>query len=235
MGISRKRASRHALLLGGAAFLAAATSAYAQSTDSIESVVVTAEKRATDAQSTPIAMQVFTGAQLNAAGINSTLDLQFPTPGLMISSNTLQGEVYIRGIGTDISSIGADPSVAVLLDGVYLPRLSTSLQDLYDVDRIEVLKGPQGTLYGRNATGGVVNIVSELPTNDFEVKGDALYGNYNQQRYRFSVSGTLADDLTARFSFESHSDDGYVKNLYTGGRIDRLDDMAGRGIIRWHP
>lgn len=236
MSISTKSASFRAILFGGAAFLSVtATSVYAQSADTIETIVVTAEKRATDAQTTPIAMQIFTGQQLTAQGINSTSDLQFHTPDLMISSNTLQGEVYIRGIGTDIASIGADPSVAVLLDGVYLPRLSTSLQDLYDVARVEVLKGPQGTLYGRNATGGVINIVSELPTDAFEVKADALYGNYNQQRYRFSISGTLADNLTGRFTFVSHSDDGFVKNLYTGGRINRLDDMAGRGMLRWQP
>jgi iron complex outermembrane receptor protein len=154
-----------------------------------------------------------------------------------MSSNTVQGEAYIRGIGTDIASIGADPSVAFLLDGVYLPRLSTAMQDLYDVDRVEILEGPQGTLYGRNATGGVVNIISQLPTSDFTYKADAIYGNYNEQVYRASVSGPLdgSDDLTGRFTFARQSHDGYVENLTTGGSIDSVNDWASRGILRYQP
>jgi iron complex outermembrane receptor protein len=177
MTANRRTARTRRALLAGAAFsvsAAAGASAATAEVSTIETVTVTAEKHTSDLQKTPVTVAVYSGAQLTAAGINSTADLQSHTPSLMMSSNTVQGEAYIRGIGTDIASIGADPSVAFLLDGVYLPRLSTSMQDLYDVDRVEVLEGPQGTLYGRNATGGVVNVISEMPTDDFEYKADAL-------------------------------------------------------------
>jgi iron complex outermembrane receptor protein len=228
--------TRGALLLGVALSVIWGLSASAQ-TSEIETVTVTAEKQATDLQKTPATINVYSGAQLAAEGVTSTQDLQLHTPSLMMSSNTVQGEAYIRGIGTDIASIGADPSVAFLLDGVYLPRLSTAMQDLYDVDRVEILEGPQGTLYGRNATGGVVNIISQLPTSDFTYKADAIYGNYNEQVYRASVSGPLdgSDDLTGRFTFARQSHDGYVENLTTGGSIDSVNDWASRGILRYQP
>ncbi len=199
----------------------------------VATIVVTAERRAENLQRAPIAVANFSGAQLSAAGVDTTTDLQLHTPGLVISSNTIQSEVYIRGIGTDIASIAADPSVAFLMDGVYLPRLSSAMQDLYDIDRVEVIKGPQGTLYGRNATGGVVNIISELPSDRFSVKADALYGNYDQQRYRLTVSGPLGSDFSARVSLLRHSDDGFVKDLFTGSRLDKLDDWAGRATLRY--
>jgi len=201
----------------------------------VGAVVVTAARREMNVQKVPSQISVLTGRQLTVAGVNSTQDLQTQTPGLVISANSIQGEAYIRGIGTDIASIAADPSVAILVDGVYMPRLSTALQDLYDVERVEIVKGPQGTLYGRNATGGVINIISQPPSDVFTAQADALFGNYDQQRYRFNVSGPLGDGVTARLSVLRDSNDGYVYDLYTGQRLDKTDDTAVRATVRYNP
>lgn len=209
-----------------------ANSAYA---NGIETVTVTASKRKTNLQTTPLAIDVVTGSELNAAQINTTSALQFQVPSFVMSTNVIQGEVYIRGIGTDISSIAADPSVAVMVDGIYQPRLSSSLQDLYDVARVEVLKGPQGTLYGRNATGGVINIITKPPSDTFGLDADVLYGSYNDQRYRVSVTGPLNKYISGRLSVIHHTRDGYVKNLYLGGTVDPLNTWAGRGSLRIQP
>ncbi len=232
-----KPASRRTKWLAGVASIALAaafaTAAEAQST--IENVTVTASKRETALQSTPLAITALTADALEKAHIDTTNDLQLHVPGFVMSTNIIQGEAYIRGIGTDISSIAADPSVAFMIDGIYLPRLSTSLQDLYDVERVEVVKGPQGTLYGRNATGGVVNIVSKLPGDTFGLDADVLYGNYNEQRYRVAVTGPLGDGASGRVSLIRHSRDGYVKNVFLGGTVDPQDTWAGRGSIRLQP
>lgn len=218
--------------IAGTLALLAMTSAYA---DGVETVTVTASKRETNLQKTPLAIDVLNGAQLDAAQVNTSSDLQLQVPSFVMSTNVIQGEAYIRGIGTDISSIAADPSVAFMIDGVYLPRLSTSLQDLYDVARIEVVKGPQGTLYGRNATGGVINIITKLPSDTFGLDADVLYGNYNDQRYRVAVTGPIGDMVSGRISLIHHTRDGYVKNVFLGGTVDPLDTWAGRGSLRIRP
>lgn len=228
---------RKMLLIGTAVALVAVSTIQESLADGdgIETVTVTASKRTTDLQSTPMAISVLSGDQLDAQQINTTNDLQLHVPGFVMSTNVIQGEAYIRGIGTDISSISADPSVAFMIDGVYLPRLSTSLQDLYDVERVEVLKGPQGTLYGRDATGGVVNIITKLPSDTLEADADALFGNYGEQRYRVSVSGPLSDGVAARISAVRHVRDGYVDNLELGGTVDPQDTWAARGSIEIQP
>jgi iron complex outermembrane receptor protein len=213
----------------------AADTAAPDAADGEETVYVTAQRYTTALQRTPIAMSVLSGERLTESGINNTSDLALHTPGFVLTTNIVQGQAYIRGIGTDIASISADTSVAFMLDGVYLPRLSTSLQDFFDVDRVEVLKGPQGTLYGRNATGGVVNIVSELPSQTFGAKADILFGNYNQQRYRASVTGPLTDTVSARLTLIRRSRDGYVDNLLTGDDVDNVDNWAGRAMLLWQP
>jgi iron complex outermembrane receptor protein len=231
-----KPASRRTKLLASCAVLAAALlGAQSAWADGIETVTVTASKRATDIQTTPMSITAISGDQLDAEQINSTSDLAMHVPSFVMSTDFIQGEAYIRGIGTDIASISADPSVAFMIDGIYLPRVSNTLQDLFDVDRVEVLNGPQGTLYGRNATGGVINIISKQPSDTFSLDADALYGTYNEQRYRFDVTGPLGDDVSGRLSVISDSRDGYVKNLYLGGTVDPMRSWAGRGSIRIQP
>lgn len=215
----------------GAIAAVMATSAYA---DGVEVVTVTASKRETSLQQTPLAITALSGDALNAAQVNTSSDLQLQVPSFVMSTNVIQGEAYIRGIGTDISSIAADPSVAFMIDGIYLPRLSTSLQDIYDVQRVEVVKGPLGTLYGRNATGGVVNIVTNQPDSTPSLDADVLYGNYDDFRVRIAANGAINDAMDARVSLIRHSRDGYVKNVFLGGTVDPQDTWAGRGSLLVH-
>jgi len=224
------------MLLAGAA-VAAATAASAQtpakagSESTVEGIVVTAQRYESVLERTPIAIAVLGSDALEAANIDTSMDLTLAVPGFVLSSNIVQGQAYLRGIGTDISSISADPSVAFILDGVYLPRLSTAQQDLFDVQRVEVVKGPQGTLYGRNAPGGVVAITSKTPSSVFEGSADVLLGNYDQQRFRATISGPLSDTVGARLSVLRRARDGFVYDPIGKRSIDNADDWAARAMM----
>lgn len=201
--------------------------------DSFEEILVTAERRESSLQETPISITALTEKSLNQYGVQDIFDLQLMTPGLIVSQ-TFQGNIYIRGIGTDLQGVGADASVALHLDGIYVTRPNAAVQDFYDVERIEVLRGPQGTLYGRNATGGVINVISKQPINEFSASGDILYGNYNKLRFRGAISGPLIKDkLLARFAFMSSNRDGYVDNLATGTDLLDEDVMSARGMLKF--
>lgn len=225
--------SRRTALFAGAAVLLTATGASAAEPEpgSVEGIVVTAQRYESVLEKTPIAIAVLGDEALEAQNIDSSMDLTLAVPSFVMSSNIVQGLAYIRGIGTDISSVSADPSVAFILDGVYLPRLSTAQQDLFDVERVEVVKGPQGTLYGRNATGGVVAITSKSPSGAFEGSADALAGNYNQLRFRAMVSGPLSDTVAGRVSVLRRSRDGFVYDPINRRTIDNVSDWAGRGVL----
>lgn len=227
--------SRRLVLLASAAALAATGASAAEATDqheaTVEGVVVTAQRYESVLEKTPIAIAVLGDEAIEAANIDSSMDLSLAVPGFVMTSNIVQGQAYLRGIGTDIASISADPSVAFILDGVYLPRLSTAQQDLFDVQRVEVVKGPQGTLYGRNATGGVVAITSKTPSSVFEGSADALYGNYDQQRYRATISGPLSDGVAGRVSVVRRSRDGFVYDPIGRRSIDNVSDWAGRAML----
>ena len=135
----------------------------------IEEILVTAEKREASLQETPIAITAFDQTGLDRRGIQQIEDLQFATPNLFISHNS-QSPVtyaYIRGIGSDQLVAGFDPGVAYHVDGIYVGQPSAMPVDLWDMERVEVLRGPQGTLYGRNTTGGAINVLTAQPTDEF--------------------------------------------------------------------
>ncbi len=181
----------------------------------LEEVVVTAEKRASTVQDTPISITAFSGDALADAGITSTDALANYTPGLTIQKEVI-GKVVIRGIGTENYTVGSDPGVAIHKDGVYLARSSVSIFDFYDVSRIEVLRGPQGTLYGRNAIGGVINIVSNEPTEEFDAYARLDVGNYSKRRIEAAINGAFSDAVLGRLSVLYAERDGYTDNIYPG-------------------
>ncbi len=154
---------------------------FAADSPAIEEIIVTAEKRETTAQETSIALTAFDAEQLQLRGIHDITDLQWSVPNLVISPNS-QSPVtyaYIRGIGSDQLVAGFDPGVSYHLDGVYVGQPSSMPGDLWDMQRVEVLRGPQGTLYGRNTTGGSINVITADPSQDFEMFGDVTAGNYD--------------------------------------------------------
>lgn len=211
----------------------AAAEVVGESASQIGEIVVTAERRETRLQQTPISVAAMTGEALEKRSVQDVFDLQQMVPGLVMS-HVFQALPYIRGIGTDLQGIGTDSSVAMHVDGIYITRPNAVVQDFYDVERIEVLRGPQGTLYGRNATGGVINVISKQPTRQLSAAADLLYGNYNKVRFRAAVSGPLVEDkLLARVAVLTSNRDGFVRNLALGTRLLDEDVMSARGILKF--
>ena len=201
--------------------------------DALAEIVVTAERRSSSLQETPLSIVAVSGDELQEAGVESTLDLQLIAPGVLVSTNTAAAQIYIRGVGTNF---GGDQSVAVHVDGVYQVSTQTALQEFLGVERIEVLRGPQGTLYGRNATAGVVNIITERPTMEFELEGDLQIGNYDKFRQRALVNVPIvADKAAARLTVLNSDRDGYRYNPFLDDRIDDENYWATRGQLLLKP
>ncbi|MEO0465848.1 MAG: TonB-dependent receptor [Pseudomonadota bacterium] len=207
-------------------------SAYSQSSDSdevrrYEPITVTAQKREQSITDVPATIQAFDASDLQATGIASLDDLQYLTPGLSITPFQSESQLFIRGVGNNINAPGLDPSNAVHLNGIYLSRPSLALVDFYDVERIEVLKGPQGTLYGRNATGGAVNIITARPDDEFAYLASAGIGTFNARRFE----GMLNIPFEAgaiRFAALHSADDGYTDDIFDGDDLDKTDVTALR-------
>ena len=235
-----RRAPLRVLLSGTAGWLLVGLhpAQAAEAPDQLAEVVVTATKTgATKLQQTPIAMSAITTAQIDQTGLHDVRDLATMTPNLVIAENSGLAQIYIRGIGSNNVFAGSDPSSTLQIDGVYIARPAAVFYDFLDVDRIEVLRGPQGTLYGRNSVGGTINIISRLPTNTFESKAEATYGNFNAYGGEAYVSGPLIKDrLMASLSLNGSQHDGYFKNIVPGSNDYGADRSWGiRGQLRATP
>ena len=190
----------------------------------IEEVIVTATKRAESAQDIPLSISAFTGAQLEEAGVKDIRDISAQTPGLSIKSRgETEGSVFIRGIGSAAPGIGADPAVGIYIDGLYAARGTNATAAFFDVERVEVVKGPQGTLFGRNASAGAISIITRKPEIG-ENYGSALagFGDQGQQKYEFIYNAGLSDNMAMRFGVKHDKRDGLYKNSTNG------DDLNGR-------
>ena len=219
-----------------AAPTAAATAT--ENTDGAGDVVVTATRMgATSLQKTPLAVSVLSSADLDRSAATDVRDLVQLTPNLNVSQNTASPLIYIRGIGTNAILNGSDPDVTVQIDGVYLARAFEQFTDFFDVQRLEVLRGPQGTLYGRNAVGGVINIISRPPTDTFTGKVQATVGNYGTFQGQGYVSGPIVKgllDASVAVNYLRH--DGYIKNLIKSGEDDFSANHGGvRVQLRFRP
>ena len=197
----------------------------------LESVEVTALKTRKSLQDVPASVTALTADDLARAGIVSSADIQQKVPGLSLSSGGRETNLAIRGVSNNVRSIGADPSNAVHLDGVYLPRSSMALTELFDLQRVEVLKGPEGTLYGRNATGGAINVVTRAPTANPSAEGFIGSGSLGLRRTQMAVGGGT-DDVSGRLAVAYSKDDGYTRNLSTGTGLDDNNFKAFRGKLR---
>lgn len=232
------------LLLSGVAFAALGAPAYAQTASintgagpAVGEIVVTGQRRISTVQNTAASINVVSAEQLQATGTTSSVNLQFATPGLNVSQDLgLQTQIYIRGIGSNLQGIATGNSVATYLDGVYIPNSIQSAQTFNDVERVEVLKGPQATLYGRNATGGAILIVSKTPTFQNSGEADISYGNYNTVAAHLSANMPLIKDrLAMNLALQMQRHDGYVENLFTGKKLN-YENIKGvrvslRGVI----
>lgn len=180
-------------------------------------IVVTAQRRSQDAQTVPISMQVLTGDNLNDLGIKSTSDLGQFTPNVSIGLPSGVGNqplISIRGIGlNDPSTNNAGPN-GVYVDEVYLSSPSSQNFQMFDLQRVEVLKGPQGTLYGRNTSGGAINFVSAKPSDQFSAHLHAEYGSYDTVNVEGAIGGPLTDTVDGRIAFVGNYSNGYLKNSF---------------------
>lgn len=193
----------------------------------IEEIVVTAEKREESLQNVPISVSALSGDQIEAIGISTIEEFQFFVPGVTITNDAM-AIVNIRGIGTSAFGVGTDPSSTVYIDGVYMPRPTTGYQDMFDVERIELLRGPQGVLYGRNSSGGSLNIFSRGASEEFEGKVGLTIGNLNKRLFSGTVSGPLSDNVRARATLLSNQRDGRYEDPNTGRQYQNQDTLAGR-------
>jgi iron complex outermembrane receptor protein len=200
----------------------------------LEEIMVTAERREASLQSVPISIAALSGDQLDASVVSSTMDLQYRIPSYVYKTNTAFGQPFIRGVGSDLLSSSADSSVAIFVDDVYQSRATAALQDFYDLDRVEVVKGPQSTLFGRNVTGGSIRLFSKRPQPEFGLEGDLLFGNYDRKRIRGAINAPLVGDtLIVRFAGLKTERDGYVTNLLNGRKVDDEDLWSGRLSVAW--
>jgi iron complex outermembrane receptor protein len=205
--------------------------------ETLEEVVVTSQKRVERLQDVPLAVTAISGESLSEAGINDTSRLSSLTPSLTFTEGAQPNNrnFRIRGIGTAVFGQGFEPSVSVVVDGVVLARASQGFTDLADIERVEVLRGPQGTLFGKNATGGVINVVTKRPSSEFQATTDITVAEEQEYRVRTSVSGPLADTLSARLSGYYNNVGGTIHNVTYDRDVNGHRDLGARGKLLWDP
>ena len=219
----------------GAASAADTASASNEDQGTLAEIVVIAQKRTENLQNVPIAISTVSGSQLAAVAANNITAIADMTPGLQMT--TAQGSLapHIRGVGSDIPNV--ENSVALYLDGVYIASPSAALLSLNNIQQIETLKGPQGTLFGRNATGGALLVETRDPTESFSSNMDVSYGNFQTTMFNGYVAGGLAPGLAADIAMHvSHQGEGYGRNLETGSDMYQTNlDLALRSKWVWTP
>lgn len=213
---------------------------FAASTDEdweIEKIEVTAQKRAQAAQDVPITLTTFSDDFIEQAGASDFKGLINLTPGFAVAGgDDLAPAPYIRGIGSADPSIGSDPSIGIFIDGIYASRRGGSITDFMDVKRIEILKGPQGTLFGRNAIGGAISITTQDPTNEFAGKISTEIGNYNSRVLKGLINlPIISDELFVRASAVVRQRDGWLHNEFNGDNYADRDRTTGNLKFIWFP
>ena len=206
----------------------------------LEEIVVTARKREENLQDAPIAVSAFSGDALDFRGVTEIGKLDQFVPNLVLNesttySNVTNAAVYIRGIGQNDFTPVIDPGVGIYVDGVYLGRSVGAVLDIVDVDRVEVLRGPQGTLFGRNTIGGAISLSSKKPDEEFGGKVDVKYGADDRFNVRGTVNIPFGDKFFARLSAATFMQDGYVTRVVDGKDLGDQDVVALRGALRWLP
>lgn len=232
-------------LLAGVCAIALSTPAFAQETDVVDEneIVVTAQNREQNVQDVPIAISVVTGDKLESQGVTDFTAVQRAAPSVQITSDTTLTKVSIRGVGTLGHGPTSDQSIAVNIDGEYINRPTILNAAIFDLDRVEVLRGPQGTLYGRNSTGGAVNFITRKPGTDFAVNLAATYGSYNLITVEGGVDVPLGNFGAVRVSGIFTDRDGYFRhnnaltqlNAYVPRNLNRSgDDHRWGGRVSLH-
>ena len=220
----------------------ATTVARADDVDLTE-IVVTAQRRSENVQNVPAAIQVFTPQQLAELRIEQTGDLAAYTPGLYVSTSQFGDPVFsLRGVGMNNANTNQNPAVTEYINEVALPSVAMLGFQLFDLERVEVLKGPQGDLYGRNTTGGAINFITARPTQDFSASVDVNYGNFNLEEIGAEIGGGVTDTLAVRLAAHAISRDGWQTDVasnnlggYTESKLGSIERQAVRFSALWTP
>ena len=234
--------------IAGSLLIASAGFAQAQEADGVDTpssmdIIVTAERRGQSLQTVPASISAFDGQALKELRVTQAEDLTKLTPGLTLRSTGVSADplLTVRGIGMNNGETNQNPAVTAYLNEIALPSHAFLGFPIFDMERVEVLKGPQGTLYGRNTTGGAINFITRRPKQELEANFRADYGNYNLLEIEGGVSGGLTETLAARLSFTSYTRHGWQK-LFLGnehGDVDSrngdIDRKAIRGTVVWNP
>lgn len=195
----------------------------------LEEMTITAQKREQNLQDVPIAVSAFSGDTVKALGAQSVNDLGMFSAGVETNASaTTQAKYSIRGIGTSDFSAGSDPSIGIYVDGIYASRSGSAQVNFNDIERVEILRGPQGTLFGRNAAGGAINIITKKPSQQTEGYVEATVGNFNKRKLSFGANGALSDSIALRYSATLNRRDGWLKNLTSGEDLGIEDDQTHR-------
>ncbi len=220
-------------LLSSAAVVAllATSAAYA---DQVEEIIVTAQKREQRLQDVPVAVSVISGDAITNSGAINLEGAQYlvPTMNFRKSGTTINQSLYLRGVGTSTFSIAGEPSISTVVDGVVFSRAGEAFSDLIDIDRLEVLRGPQGTLFGKNTSAGVINIVTKRPG---DVVGGYIEGGYatggDEYRVRGAVDLPLSDKVKSRFTGFYGNYDGNIRNVFNNERVNGYEHYGARGVF----
>jgi len=200
----------------------------------VEEIIVTAQKRSQRLQDVSVSVSSVGAERLTEARTLNLEDVQHISPSLSVGNNGGIAKIFMRGIGLSEQTAGVDPSVALHVDGAVVNSPIAQFTSVFDLERVEVLRGPQGTLYGRNATGGAINMITAKPTNVVDGYARATYGNYDQILLEFASGGPIVPDkLLGRFALRFNRHDGYGINEVTGNDVDDALNLSGRGQLQF--
>ncbi|HWL47390.1 MAG TPA: TonB-dependent receptor plug domain-containing protein, partial [Sphingomonadaceae bacterium] len=195
-------------------------------------IIVTAQRRVQNLQDVANSVSALSGNDLERARVNTVLDLNTLVPNVTIGDSFGQADIAIRGQGRTGPISGADPAVALHVDGAVVSKVQAQLASFFDLERVEVLRGPQGTLYGRNSTGGAVNLITRKPTETLEGYVRATYGNYDLVETTGAISGPIAGNLLGRLSWRTQNRSGFGINEVSGADIDDANQRSLRGQLQ---
>ena len=206
-------------------------SAYAQNNSVIEEVIVTAEKRSESLQDISQSVTAISDSDVESKNIETFVDLSAIVPGLTVAKNEgYKTVISIRGVGNETNQNAiAAPSVAFHMDGIFIASPFSLQTDFIDIDRIEVLRGPQGTLFGQNSTGGAINVISKKPViGESSGKADVTFGSYNLTKFRATQNYPINDNVATRLAVSITERDGFSENTFTGQDLDDANNLSVR-------
>jgi len=220
--------------------LAAPSVAFAQDeteATGMDEIVVTATKREESLQDVAVAVTALSSEQLRNEAITDLSQIAAQIPSFTFQSqNSMESEMFIRGVGSvRLNGATSDPSIGTFFNEIYIGRRGSATPPIFDLARVEVLRGPQGTLFGKNIVGGAINLISAAPTADFGAGGSFSFGNYNSTVTEGYVTGGLTDTLSARLALFRETHDGYATNVINGQELEDKDSTAGRLSLAWDP